>query len=620
MVTSPHTYRIDLSLQTDSGSKATLKELQRAFKDSDKDLDVLSADFKRFQDAGVDASHEYRKVLSDTIKDYDKQLGKLEEAQAKIIANRDISEEMRNQQLKEISDKKKRIKLFQRELDLRIKMQKSSGKVFDSESNLVKIRLKMLTVQEKLNKLLGKESKLRSAIGKAAKVGAIGLGVAGAVAGGVAAFGGAVIGASESVAQKGQALKSLREGYHKRDVDRLYVKTGADYSAIIAAINRVAPLTGGNNSLTLKLAENELLNPGSGMLIAAQKMPNLAINYKNIYDQIRKQTGVADTSALSASVLENRAVKTGRVGEIDAMLAFAKLTQAGLGSEDAHRIINRIAAGRGEKSFIEAFNEADISSMVRDRAMKNIIANQKLQISELDDMVLDESPEVRAARKAQEKLREFELHKEELFAKFIPVLLPLMEGVLNKLMDFMPKIVRGVGEMLKFMSIFTPADWGDALLDIGTDLVVESRFMEKERQLSKLQEEKDKLEEEMEDRRLDTAKTLKDVAKLQADLNGKMLSFFIEMEESGSVAKVFTKSFESLALPQNAQGGIVTSPSICGEAGPELVLPLNNPGRASTIINNYTNSNTFNMRGNQTALSLSQQISNNRFIRHACAF
>ena len=69
-----------------------------------------------------------------------------------------------------------------------------------------------------------------------------------------------------------------------------------------------------------------------------------------------------------------------------------------------------------------------------------------------------------------------------------------------------------------------------------------------------------------------------------------------------------------------AQGGIVNSPTLCGEAGPELVLPLDNSrsGRASQIINNFNTNQNFNMTNNQTTpLAFAQAVGMNKFVRRS---
>ena len=72
--------------------------------------------------------------------------------------------------------------------------------------------------------------------------------------------------------------------------------------------------------------------------------------------------------------------------------------------------------------------------------------------------------------------------------------------------------------------------------------------------------------------------------------------------------------------PFGAQGGIVNTPTIAGEAGPELILPLDNSrsGRASQIINNFNTNQNFNMTNNQTTpLAFAQAVGMNKFVRRS---
>lgn len=51
---------------------------------------------------------------------------------------------------------------------------------------------------------------------------------------------------------------------------------------------------------------------------------------------------------------------------------------------------------------------------------------------------------------------------------------------------------------------------------------------------------------------------------------------------AGSIGSAF-RNAAAAALPMFAEGGITSGPSIAGEAGPEAVLPLNNPARAAQV-------------------------------------
>lgn len=121
-----------------------------------------------------------------------------------------------------------------------------------------------------------------------------------------------------------------------------------------------------------------------------------------------------------------------------------------------------------------------------------------------------------------------------------------------------------------------------------------------------------------------TVGKVKDVTKKIADnVSGAFDSIANKAKAAEEAIKQFYTDPGSLlkgALGLNAQGGIVNSPAICGEAGPELVLPLDNSrsGRASQIINNFNTNQNFNMTNNQTTpLAFAQAVGMNKFVRRS---
>ena len=121
-----------------------------------------------------------------------------------------------------------------------------------------------------------------------------------------------------------------------------------------------------------------------------------------------------------------------------------------------------------------------------------------------------------------------------------------------------------------------------------------------------------------------TVGKIKDTAKNIADnVSGAFDSIANKAKAAEETIKQFFTDPGSLltgALGLNAQGGIVNSPSLCGEAGPELVLPLDNSrsGRASQIINNFNTNQNFNMTNNQTTpLAFAQAVGMNKFVRRS---
>ena len=121
-----------------------------------------------------------------------------------------------------------------------------------------------------------------------------------------------------------------------------------------------------------------------------------------------------------------------------------------------------------------------------------------------------------------------------------------------------------------------------------------------------------------------TVGKVKDTVKNIADnVSGAFDSIANKAKAAEETIKQFYTDPGSLlkgALGLNAQGGIVNSPSLCGEAGPELVLPLDNSrsGRASQIINNFNTNQNFNMTNNQTTpLAFAQAVGMNKFVRRS---
>lgn len=121
-----------------------------------------------------------------------------------------------------------------------------------------------------------------------------------------------------------------------------------------------------------------------------------------------------------------------------------------------------------------------------------------------------------------------------------------------------------------------------------------------------------------------TVGKVKDTAKNIADnISGAFDSIANKAKAAEETIKQFYTDPGSLlkgALGLNAQGGIVNSPSLCGEAGPELILPLDNSrsGRASQIINNFNTNQNFNMTNNQTTpLAFAQAVGMNKFVRRS---
>lgn len=574
MAADKHEYTVALNLETSEASKASLRALRDSLSDTNGGIEQLG---KVYQNLAQNAENrvvierQLNKVIGEAIRAKNDELDKLEAERVAIIANTNLTEAERKQQLKDVAKKqaalkqdKLVLKTKEKEFKLQAKLQTITGKTFDTESKSFKLLSKTVTLQEKLNKLLSKEGTLRKTLSKVGRGGAVaakGLGIA---AGAAMAVGGAAMASAGTVYDREQALKSLKRPATPADVQEVFLNSGgrADYSTIINSINKLSNKFSGEELRAHALIDIE--NPGwAETILRANRLGATAEEARRVLDQIKRNTGATDLSSVMASAAKARAVTAGQISQTEYMQAHAALQGLGFDDDKIRYIINQIASKKGD--FTENFNATDFSKYAWQAQQKTMIRNAGVGIGELSKDVETETPAQRAARESQRKLAEFSLKRDEMLAK---ILVTISEsGIVDRLDDIVkklltPKVIDGV------VTFFTTVL--DGLSKVITSL---QRF-------------------------LSESETMKGL--------------------TGFGEKVGQKVWD-WTHPQ-AQGGIVTTPSVVGEAGAEMVLPLNNPSRAANIVNNYNNVNNFTMSGPQTALSLSQAISNNRFIKHASRF
>lgn len=578
-----HTYRIDLDLRQSAQSKAALKTLNDSFQQNDKQINELNTDFQKLQQNGIDAGNEYRKILHKEIEDYDKKIAKLEEERVKLIANKNLTKEQLQQGLKDITAKQKRMKAYQRELQVRAKIQKLTGKTVGEESKLLKVGSKMLEIQEKMNKLLGKESKLRQGISKAASAGAKvakagmkGVGIAGAVAGAVV---GGVAASAQGQADKERALKALKTGIDPSLADQVYIKTGADFPSIVNALNTLVDVTKNKDEL-VQGASMEVINPGIGkLLLSSSKVNGESIGKLNAaITQIQKQTGLQDVSSVIEASTKSRAVSTGRVSQTEYMQAYAQLSGAGMNEEQIERTIRSIASKGGD--FIENWNKTDLSKFVYDRQLRNRLTNMDLSLEKIDPT---KQSSTTAAQSTAEKMRQLQMKKDELMVKLIPVVdkllssldMSVIDSIADDLVDLFKTVIPLMGPVFELLK---------PVLDLASKI------------LKALQP------------------AVEWLVNIATDFIGNFITPIVT-KLSETIANAIKPSW--FTEDAKANGGLATHPCICGEAGPELVLPLTRPQRCEQLMNQYLTTNNFNINGNPNALGLSQQINNHKFIRSA---
>lgn len=745
-------YNIDLKLTSDSTNKAVLDELNKSFKGiddqvkktTDESLRDLNVSFDKLLQSTKDLNvleQQYGKVIDNNVDKLKSEIDALEAKKVNIAANTDLTEKQRDAaiqiletQIKQKKQETELLKIEKAKAKARIAEKKFLGDKFNTESKLVKLHQKAIELQIKMNNLLAKESKLKSAalgvakVGKkvgsaglkAGKVALKGIGMAGMAVG---ALGGAAIAAAGDQAEKEKALKSLKSGIDPTIADRVYVQTGADYTTIVSAINALSKVTKDSGQL-IQGAVLEIQNPGIGKMLLSTSMSgtgNLG-NLKNHIDQIKKQTGSQDlTQALEAST-KSRAVTKGRVSQTEYIQAYAALEAQGLDEETIGRIINKVSAQKG--NFIENLNKTDLSRYGKDAQERIRLSKANLGLEKLND----EAVEKTSAEKIQEKMRELNLKKDELLVKLLPIaekllsaikpaifdklinvvvkladaitpalenlltileplidavmpvidelLTPLLKWYSNVQKKLIENVLKPVLEWLKttgfpvlieiFKAIphlpqilldgikwwwekiknFPSAIWEtisgglsslggfikESIIDpIGTKISelwesLKNWIVEKWNAVKSFFSDivdgiKDKIVEAVKDATVGkAAKFAKKITDNVTGALGNVANTFKTAEEG--IKQFYTDPGSLLkgALGLNAQGGIVNSPAICGEAGPELVLPLDNSrsGRASQIINNFNTNQNFNMTNNQTTpLAFAQAVGMNKFVRRS---
>ena len=740
-------YNIDLKLTSDSANKAVLDELNKSFKGiddqvkktTDESLRDLNASFDKLLQSTEDVNElesQYGKVIDNNVDKLKSEIDALEAKKVNIAANTELTEKQRDAaiQILETSIKQKKqetelLKIEKAKAKARIAEKKFLGNKFSTESKLVKLHQKAVELQIKMNNLLAKESKLKSAalgvakVGKkvgsvglkAGKVALKGLGMAGMAVG---ALGGAAIAATGDRVEKEKALKSLKSGIDPTIADRVYVQTGADYTTIVSAINALSKVTKDSGQL-IQGAVLEIQNPGMGKMLLSTSMSgtgNLG-NLKNHIDQIKKQTGSQDLSAALEASTKSRAVTKGRVSQTEYIQAYAALEAQGLDEETISHIINKVSTQKGD--FIENLNKTDLSRYGKDAQERIRLSKANLGLEKLNDKEVEKT----SAEKIQEKMRELSLKKDELLVKLLPIANKLLDtikpAVFDKLISVVVKLADAITPALENLltileplidavmpvidELLTPllkwysdvqkklienvlkpvlewlkttgfpalieifkaiphlpqilldgikwwwekikglpgAIWEtisgglsslggfiqESIIDpIGTKISeawesLKSWVLEKWEKVktffNDLFDLKDKIVEAIKEA---TIGKVSNFANNVADgITGALGTIANKVKTAqDNVAKFYTDPGSLLGL--NAQGGIVNSPAICGEAGPELVLPLDNSrsGRASQIINNFNTNQNFNMTNNQTTpLAFAQAVGMNKFVRRS---
>ena len=607
-------------------SKKAIAELEKQYstiRDAQKSIIAQEKELNDLKAAGADQS-ELIEAQTKLAKLYEEQhISSIAELDARIKQNRQIRANLKaagqtamferaSAKLKELQTKRNTAssKKEKKALDEQIKQQQSlyraveqGKKAYEANEKVIKANAKavqeVIVKQNALQKVLKAGTSISQLaynmsgmIGGAARTGKTvvnaGMGIARAIGSGISAV---ASGADQEIERERQAnrVKGMPNEEAKTLLRNINVQTGADYSTIVDAINRVQGTLGRNlNPGELaQAAELELRYPGMSTAFASQSGTNEAgvtgyRQYAAKLNAIQKVTGAsADQIAASTQAFANRKdikMAGGSVSDYQAVYLAMQNSGAFDTEEELDAVFKKFvqkqsASGKGVFEFAKDFKMADYVSDARNKLQAQT-ADRNMDWGKFAaDLKANESNESgpSQAESLAIKMREMEDKKNQLLMKLIPAVFPIVEKIANlitspdgeKIVDGLVSLFETVIPMLE--PIFTAL--GAFLSFMSNTILPKFQWI--------------------------------------IEQAGKFFSKFIGGD-----------SEDALATPQYAAGGFTLIPSIVGERGPEAIIPLDysRAQRADNIATSITQ--TFNMgSGATTALSLAQAVRSRDFTR-----
>lgn len=637
-------YQIGLEIAQSDKTQKTIDNLKSAFNDASKSLDEINDSLLESVKGQEDASKEAKayndlisKRLSELKKESDilihssNEQGKADRERLKFLESESKQRKLNASEMKELKRLQKDVvDLSDEELTLKIKENQEARKKLKATQLEMKYKLSEIKSQKTLKDLVkadlkgisdkikkqkefiqtlktteGRYNAIKKAAqlsGKVAKAGAkVAAGAVGIVGGIV---GGAIAGA-ENVASSEREARRIKGGFSNDEknemVSQLRIKSNADPTAIVDAINRVQNVIKSNNKDDLiRAALAELEFPGASILFQSQTGETKADDYTIFQNRLRKiqaatGAGISDlTGAFDAiSNLKDTAFKSG-VSQQDLLSLYSALKSSNVYDSDDQ--ITRAMrgflgqSGLNADNFYEKMNEYQWDRYARGAQNKNqalsfaktfdfnaLKAANRSQVSN----VLEQS----AAEKAAETARRVSIEKDKLVLKVLETIEPILkngqiEVLIKKTFELIPKLIELVQPLL---------NWGmDKLVSVLQYFLnlAENPLVNDESWFSSKS----------------TAKRRQKVLDLISSLFNKDDKNDGNSTESGFLTR------------QGSVGGVAFAPTLVGERGPEAIIPLDfaRSGRSYNIVNNFTQS--FNLTGNQTTgLSLGQAVKGSSF-------
>ncbi|MBQ1266117.1 MAG: hypothetical protein IIY06_05035 [Proteobacteria bacterium] len=610
---------------------ATIKETQEIILEQEKklnDLKASRADQSELIEAHIKLAKLYEENKISSIAELDAKIKQNRQIRANLkAANQSAMLErayVKDKKLEELLAKRNAAtnRSEQKSLDEKIKQQKALIKsIQQAEQACVK-------QQEAVTKAIEKSTKSESwfaksiqtaynvtgmvggAVRTAKAVAGAGIGIAKQIGAGVSAV---ASGADQEVERERQANRI--KGYDNPDervgiLRQIYVRTGADYSTIVDAIGRVQSILGKSLSKDelVSAAAIELRYPGMSQAFASTTTKADPVQYQryaNRMKAIQHATGASDEQ-IQASTQMMANMKTSDFGSA----SITELQTIYLGLQNSGAFDSQDELDKAFRGFVRKQRDSkkNVFEFAQDYDWNRYISgdNNRIQaqntlhnmdwgsigaaLNKTDDT---KAPEMSRAETMAMKMREIEDKKNQLLMKLIPAVLPVVEGIAHLMETKGDKIVKGLMALFEtVIPLLEPVfDALDAFLGFMSRTILPGFQKLIQSVLFWLEYDDQEFKARQTQRQIDAAK-------------------------SGSTAAIIASRSGSDHVMGFSNGGVASFPSICGEQGPEAIIPLDysRAQRAENIAN--TVNQTFNMGNNQTtALSLAQAVRSRDFTR-----
>ncbi len=580
-------------LEYKSKSVQTDEEREEIFQEILKIDEKISASNRGHIESELKKNQQLRFQLKamDTVTKKANYIAKSEDMQARL------------KQIQNVADSrsmKERMKFWTKES----KQWRESKKARDEEIKSLKEKIKLLDQEDKKQNNIIKAMKTAGSITKAVTKGAFGVvgtagkaiytgtGIAGGatrmIAGGMragigmlgAGLSAATQAADREVEKEHQAnrIKGFSGNEAKNVLNEMYIRTGADYSQIVDAINRVqTTLKGAAKDEILSAAEIEMRYPGMSAAFASTNTASNAGNfniYANRMKAIQKATSATDEQIQSSTQMfanmKPSDFGNAKVTELQAVYLGLQGSGAFESQEELDYAFRRFVRSQrnSNENVAEAAKNFKWSEMIRNDRNRLQASNTLGGMDWSEIINLTETKDSSEMQKTESEqmaanMRRIEEQKNKLLMTLIPAAIPLVEAF--------AKMLDGGGAKLI-------ADGLNSLFTLVVPVLLKVLNMLNDYILTPL------------------LKAINVVVEWIGDKSG----------------------VDTGAIPQNANGGIAIGPSIVGERSfqPEMILPLDysRASRAGNIIQNVAQ--TFNMSGSETtALSLAQAVKSRDFRR-----